>query len=237
MPLSSRRMDIHISEFIEGSKKATGVTVIIDVFRAFSTACYAYDSGASRVIATGSIETAFELKKKYKNSVLAGERDERKIEGFDFGNSPTEIIKSNLSGQTLILTTTAGTNGLVNATRSDILLAGSIVNSGATARYINLLNPALVSLVAMGYQAIKTAEEDILCAKMISDILKGGKHDFSERIEELRTTSGSRFFNPLNIDFSPPTDFFLCTMRDRFDFALRAEKMKDGNINLIKMEL
>lgn len=230
-------MDIRIHEFVDGAKKATGVTVIIDVFRAFSTACYAFDSGASRVIATGSVETAFELKKKYKNSVLAGERDEKKVEGFDFGNSPTEIIKANLTGITLILTTTAGTNGLVNATASELLLAGSLVNAGPTARYIRSIEPSFVSLVAMGYRASVSADEDILCAKLISDILKGGTHDFSERIQELRTTSGSRFFNPVNIGFSPPTDFFLCTMVDRFDFALRAEKMTDGNINLIKTEI
>jgi 2-phosphosulfolactate phosphatase len=111
------------------------------------------------------------------------------------------------------------------------------VNAGATARYIRSLKPGAVSLVAMGYRAAISADEDILCAKMISDILKGGSHDFSERIHELRTTSGSRFFNPINIDFSPPTDFFLCTMTDRFDFAIRADKMADGNINLIKTEI
>jgi len=229
-------MDIRILEFTDGAKKATGVTVIIDVFRAFSTACYAFDSAASRVIATGTVEGAFALKKKYRNSVLAGERDEKKIEGFDFGNSPTEIIKADLTGKTVILTTTAGTNGLVNARGADTVLAGSIVNVSATSRYITSMNPSAVSLVAMGYRAMISADEDILCAKMISDILKEGKHDFSERLQELRTTSGSRFFNPLNIDFSPPTDYFLCTMKDRFDFALRAEKMSDGNINLIKTE-
>jgi 2-phosphosulfolactate phosphatase len=230
-------MDIRILEFVEGAKKAVGVTVIIDVFRAFSTACYAFDSGASRVIATGSPEAAFELRKKYTNAVLAGERDEKKIEGFDFGNSPTELIKTNLSGVTVILTTTAGTNGLVNARGADILLAASLVNAGATARYISSMQPSSVSLVAMGYRAVTSADEDILCAKMISDILKGGSHDFSERIQELRTTSGSRFFNPVNINFSPPTDFFLCTMTDRFDFALRADKRSDGNINLMKIEM
>jgi 2-phosphosulfolactate phosphatase len=230
-------MDIRIYEFVDGAKKARGVTVVIDVFRAFSTACYAFDSGASRVIATETVESALKLRKKYRNSVLAGERDEKKIVGFDFGNSPTELLKATLAGTTVILTTTAGTKGLVNATGAEILLAAGIVNVGATAKYIMSQNPSSVSLVAMGYRAMISADEDILCAKMISDILKGGKHDFSERLQELRTTSGSRFFNPLNIDFSPPTDFFLCTMTDRFNFALRAEKMSDGNINLIKSEL
>jgi len=108
-------MQIDIVEFTEGAKSAQGIAVIIDVFRAFSAGCYAYDSGAVRIIATQSIEEAFSLKLKYNNSVLIGERDEKKIEGFDLGNSPTEIIKADLRGKTVIHTTTAGTSGLVNA--------------------------------------------------------------------------------------------------------------------------
>ena len=83
-------MKVEILEFVEGAKKAKGVTVIIDVIRAFSTACYAYDSGAVRFIATSDAARAFELKKSYRHSVLSGERDEKKIEGFDFGNSPAD---------------------------------------------------------------------------------------------------------------------------------------------------
>jgi 2-phosphosulfolactate phosphatase len=230
-------MNIRILEFVSGAQEARGVTVIIDVFRAFSTACYAFDSGAARVIATGTVDAAFGLKKKYKNCVLAGERNEKRIEGFDFGNSPTELIKASLAGTTVILTTTAGTSGLVNATNSEILLAGSIVNAGATAKYINSLKSSEVSLVAMGYRAAISADEDLLCAEIIRDILIGGNTRFSERVSELRNSSGSRFFDSANIDFSPPTDFFLCTMENRFDFALKAEKMSDGNINLIKTEI
>ena len=126
-------MKIEIFEFVSGARKATGVTVIIDVFRAFSVACYTFDSGAVRLIVTDEVQKAFDLKMSYKNAVLTGERGERKIEGFDFGNSPTEIIKTDLSGKTVIQTTTAGTNGLINATNADVLLTGSIVNAGAVA--------------------------------------------------------------------------------------------------------
>ena len=105
-------MKVDILEFVEGARNAKGVAVIIDVFRAFSVACYAVDAGAVRIIATSEVSEAFQLKKKYKNSVLVGERDEKKIEGFDFGNSPTEIIKADLTGKTVIHTTTAGTQGL-----------------------------------------------------------------------------------------------------------------------------
>jgi 2-phosphosulfolactate phosphatase len=229
-------MKIEILEFAAGAKKAGGCAVIIDVFRAFSTACYAFDSGASRVIATSEISKAYTLKKLYHNAVLAGEREEKKIEGFDLGNSPTEIIKTDLHGKTLILTTTAGTNGLLNAINADIVITGSFVNSGAVTRYIKSLNPAQVSLVAMGYRATNSADEDILCAEIIKSGLENIEVDYDERISMLREGSGKRFFDPVNLDFSPPTDYFLCTMLNRFNFILKGEKRADGNIDLMKID-
>src|SRR5664280_2937843 len=161
-------MKVEIAEFVEGARNARGIAVIIDVFRAFSVACYAIDAGAVKIIATSEISSAFKLKKKYKNSVLVGERDEKKIEGFDFGNSPTEVIREDLSGKTVIHTTTAGTQGLTNAFNADAILTGSFVNAGAVVRYIKSIDPDKVSLVAMGYRANCSAEEDLMCAEMIA---------------------------------------------------------------------
>ncbi|HAX94503.1 MAG TPA: 2-phosphosulfolactate phosphatase [Bacteroidales bacterium] len=225
-------MQIEILEFEEGARQARGLTVIIDVFRAFSVECYAVDSGASRIIATGDPDEAFRLKQRYPNSLLAGERNERKIPGFDFGNSPTEIIKCDLSGKTLIHTTTAGTAGLVSAVNADLIITGSLVNASAVSRFIAERRLRHVSLVAMGFRATVSAEEDLLCAEYIKSQLEGREGNFDEKIAGLRHTSGQRFFNPENIDFSPPTDFFLCTMTDRFSFVLKAERRNDGNIDL-----
>jgi 2-phosphosulfolactate phosphatase len=230
-------MKVEILEFAEGAGNARGVAVIIDVFRAFSVACYSYDAGAVRIIATSTPEDAFKLKKKYKNSLLVGERNERKIEGFDFGNSPTEIIKANLEGKTIIHTTTAGTQGLIKAVNADMIIAGSLVNAYATVRYLKSLDPELVSLVAMGYRAAESAEEDLLCAEIIKAGLNNVNEVYEKRISDLKYSSGKRFFIPGNIEFSPPTDYFLCTMVDRFDFALRAEARFDGNIDLIKVDI
>ncbi|MGQ9619874.1 MAG: 2-phosphosulfolactate phosphatase [Bacteroidales bacterium] len=230
-------MKINILEFKKGAEKAEGLTVIIDVFRAFSVSCYAYDSGVSGIIITGSIDEAFRLKSKYRMAVLAGERDEKRIEGFDLGNSPTEILTADLYGKILIHTTTAGTKGLMSAVSASVLLTGSLVNAGAVTEYIKSVNPETVSLVAMGYRGQIRAEEDIICAELITSRLMGINEDFSSRIQQLSKTSGRRFFMPEHIDFSPPTDFFLCTMTDRFNFVLRAVKRLDGNIELIKTEI
>jgi len=230
-------MEIKILEFIQGARDAKGITVIIDVFRAFSTECYAFDSGAVRIIATATPEEAFVLKRKYSNSVLVGERNEKKIDGFDFGNSPTEIIKADLRGMTVIHTTTAGTQGLINAINADMVIAASFVNAGAVADYIKMFNPKIVSLVAMGFRAEISAEEDLLCAELIaSSLVKKSTPDI-DKISGLKNSSGKRFFNPENLDFSPPTDFFLCTMVDKFDFALKATVRTDGNVDIMKVEV
>lgn len=230
-------MKVKILEFIEGAKKADGFAVIIDVFRAFSAGCYAFDAGAERIIATESVENAFQLKKNYINSILIGEREEKKIEGFDLGNSPTEIIKNNLHGKTVIHTTTAGTRGLVNAVKADMVIAGSLVNADAIVRYIKAINPEFVSLVAMGYRGNQSAEEDLLCAEIIAAGLYNKNYISEKRISDLQNTSGKRFFNPDNINFSPPTDFFLCTMINRFNFVMKAVTRFDGNIDLVKIDI
>lgn len=231
------KMKVEILEFVKGARNAKGVAVIIDVFRAFSVACYAVDAGAARIIATAEVSEAFQLKNRYKNSVLVGERDEKKIDGFDFGNSPTEIIKADLSGKTVIHTTTAGTLGLINATKSDTVLTGSFVNAGAIVKYIKSIDPGHVSLVAMGYRANVSAEEDLICAEMIAASLKNESFIPGNRIPDLQNSSGSRFFNPVNIEFSPPTDFFLCTMVNKFGFVLKATRRFDGNVDLMRIDV
>ena len=231
-------MDITVKEFIKGAQEAQGVTVIIDVFRAFSTACYAFDSGIGRLIDVATPAEAFALKDKLKAGVIiAGEQDEKKPQGFDFGNSPTEMLTGNLSGKTMIHCTTAGTRGILSATGATEIIGAGLVNAGAVASYISALHPEKVTLVAMGYRATEPADEDLLCANYIRDLLLGGEPDITRSIRNLRTGSGSRFFKPENLGFSPPTDFFLCTDLNRFNFVLRAIITNAGYAEIIRLDM
>jgi 2-phosphosulfolactate phosphatase len=234
----NHKMIISIKEFIEGAHEAEGVTVIIDVFRAFSTACYAYDNGIKRLIDVATPAEAFALREKLKGeTIIAGEREEMKPDGFDMGNSPTEMLTGDLHGKTMIHCTTAGTNGILRAARATEILGAGLVNAGAVASYISMLNPAKVTLVAMGYRATESAEEDLLCARYISELLRGNEVDITNEINSLRIGSGSRFFNPANLSFSPPTDFFLCTDLNRFNFVLKAVITTPGYAEMIRIDM
>jgi 2-phosphosulfolactate phosphatase len=223
-------MKISILHLTEGAKNAEGLTVVIDVFRAFSLECYLYANGAKLIIPVLEISEALALKEKNPDFLLIGERNEIMVEGFNFGNSPFQIINEDLTGKTIVHSTSAGTRGIINATRATEIITGSFVNAGAIIRYIQKVNPQKVSLVCMGYSAVTKTEEDTLCAEYIYNKLNGLYMDFNKIVNKIRQTSGKRFFDPAKADYCPSEDFNLCLDLDRFDFIIRAEKQQNGLI-------
>ena len=80
-------MNIKMLQLLEGARQATGVTVIIDVFRAFTVEAYAMSSGAKMIIPVGDKQVAYNLKVENPDYILIGERHGKILPGFDYGNS------------------------------------------------------------------------------------------------------------------------------------------------------
>ena len=217
-------MNIRILHMIEGAKQATGVTVIIDVFRAFTVEAYLMNNGAKKVIPVGDKEIAYQYKKEHPDTILVGERHGKILPGFDYGNSPSQIEGIDFQGKTVIHTTSAGTQGLANAKNADIVLTGSLVNAKAIADYIQKQNFQDVSLVCMGLEALSQTEEDNLCAYYIKSLLENEQMDLVEGIERLKVTSGAKFFDPEQQSVFPEPDFYRSTEVDKFNFVLKLEK-------------
>lgn len=213
-----------------------GLAVIIDVFRAFSVACYCMGNGAEKIIPVADIGFAYKLKEKKPDYLLIGERQGKKQPGFDFGNSPASLENEDFTGKTVVQTTSAGTQGIVKAVNADQIIAASLVNAPAVVKYIRAEKPAVVSLVCMGNAGISTAEEDLLCAEYIKNSLENLPYNLQDGINRLKHSNGRRFFDPANSGWAPERDFYLCTDLGRFDFVLRAEK-KPGLLHLIKVSL
>lgn len=230
-------MEVTIHQLIEGARQARGVAVIIDVFRAYSVECYGFAQGLRRIYPVGDMERAYQLKRQHPEFLLCGEREGRKQPGCDFGNSPLEITRHDLTGRTLIHTTSAGTQGLENATGADRLLAASLVNAAATAEYLRQLNPERVSLVCMGLACRRPTDEDTLCAQYIRALLLGLPFDKAQAIETMRQGDGQRFFIPEDQQFAPREDFDLCVQFDRFPFALPVQQDPEGNRYIEPVEM
>ena len=224
-----------ILHLLDGAKKARGLTVIIDVFRAFSLECYLYDLGAALVRPVGSIEDALALHEKIPGSVLVGERRGIKIEGFDFGNSPSQIkaAADRIRGRVVIHTTSAGTQGIINAEAADEILTGSLVNARAVAQYIREHAGETgrpVSIVAMGTSATVPAAEDELCAEYIEAYVnkKEIPPSFEQRRQDLKFLDGKRFFDPSLSEHFPEEDYYMCIDMNAFPFVLRVGKDELG---------
>ncbi len=214
-------MEINILHLIEGAKKARGITVVIDVFRAFSVEAYFFSEGAEKIIPVGDADLAYKLKEEHPEYILAGERHGKILPGFDVGNSPSELIKLDSKSKTVVHTTSAGTQGIANAKGADEILGASLVNARATAEYIKKSGAQVVSLVCMGLEAKAETEEDTLCARYIKSILEGESLDMESEIEDLKRTSGAKFFDKAQNDVFPEADFGMCTELDKFDFVMR----------------
>ena len=179
-------MNIQILQLIDGAKAARGLTVIIDVFRAFSLEAYLLARGADKIIPVGDASLAYQLKKENPHFVLAGERHGAILPGFDLGNSPSQMNGVDVRGKTVVHTTSAGTQGIANAVYADEILSGSLVNARATAGYIRSSGAKEVSLVCMGLEALAPTEEDTLCARYIKSLLEDNSMDLAAEIEKLK---------------------------------------------------
>lgn len=223
-------MKITIDHLSAGAERARGVTVIIDVFRAYTVESYAFSRGIERIYPIASLEGAYELKEQHPDWLLTGERKGMAGQGFDYGNSPSHIEHADLTGKSMIHTTSAGTQGIIAAKDADVILLGALVNARATAEYIRSLQPEQVSLVCMGLENLRPTQEDTACAEYIKAILEGtdAQFDKAATVAMLREGDGARFFWPESQSYSPERDFYLCCEFDKFDFALRVEEDENG---------
>lgn len=222
-------MDIQILQLLEGAELARGLTVIIDVLRAFSLECFLADWGAAELRPVGSLEETFAWRDRDPSVLLVGERGGARCPGFDYGNSPCSILPEAVRGRRVIHTTSAGTQGLTRAIHAEERIAGSLVNAVAVAAYIRQRQPAVVSLVAMGNGGVREAPEDVLCAEYVRSLVLGQPFpDLDARLRALRWRGGEHFFNPDTQGIYPEADFWLCTKRDQFPFVLRAEEDELG---------
>ncbi|NBY40926.1 MAG: 2-phosphosulfolactate phosphatase [Flavobacteriia bacterium] len=110
------------------------IVVVIDVLRATSAICTAFEYGISSIIPVPTVEEAIEYKKK---GYLAGaERKGKIVEGFDFGNSPFSYMKEEFRGKDIVLTTTNGTKSLDVAKDADTVVVGSFLNLNALSLWL-----------------------------------------------------------------------------------------------------
>ena len=151
--------DLHKSEF--------EIIVVIDVLRATSAICTAFDHGVKSIIPVDSIEIAKEYQKK--GYLVGAERQGKIVEGFDFGNSPFSYMSSEIKGKDVVLTTTNGTKAIKLAQDADQVVIGSLLNLDVLCEWLEKQEKNILCLCS-GWQN-KFNLEDTICAGAIAEYL------------------------------------------------------------------
>lgn len=143
--------------------------MVVDVLRATTTIAAALAAGHRRVLCCEEVEGAERL--RGPNRILAGERDNVEIPGFDRGNSP---IGFDGQGGDVVLSTTNGSRAIVaSATRAREVLLASLANLDAV---LESLPDDDVTIVCAGTQG-GMAVEDVYVAGRIVQRLGGARTD------------------------------------------------------------
>lgn len=228
-------MKVVCYSLLEGARAARGVVVVVDVFRAFTCSSLLFSLGVERSIMVATPEEGLAMKRRDPALILVGEVDGIPIEGFDMGNSPSEILRLGrnfFNGKTVVQRTSSGVQGaLVALENADEVLLGSYSLAGVTAEYIEARSPERVSIVAMGWNLKEKAPEDEWCARYLAHLLGACEYDHNEALSEILFHKSTQKFLSRAYPHFPAEDPTLCLQRDIYDFALQARR--EGELVLV----
>jgi 2-phosphosulfolactate phosphatase len=174
-------MRVHVA-FTPDEAASAPTGIVIDVLRATSTIAQALEAGYERVLCVPEIEQARALRAELPDSLVGGERDAVRIDGFDVGASPREFLEAR--ARTLILSTTNGTRSIVTAAeRCDEVLLGSLLNLDAVVAATRERGQD-VAILCAGYKGA-FALDDAYCAGRIVQRLDGERTDAALAAEVL----------------------------------------------------
>lgn len=205
---------------LDKANQANGLVVVIDVLRAFTSAAYAFNGGAEKILPVAGVKEALQLRKRIPGSLIMGEVGGVKPPEFDIGNSPASISKLNLNRKIIIQRTSAGTQGIVLAKNADQLFAASFVVAKATAETIHRLNPEVVSFIITGESMGRDGDEDRACGEYIQKLINDWAADHTAFIHRVGTSSAGRSFLEGENFSGSEKDFELSIQTNIFPFAL-----------------
>ena len=220
-------MEIRLGSLTRDAREAAGTVIVIDVFRAFTTAALAFDQGAAAITLIAEAEDALALYRSGVGEVLLGEVDGKRPPGFDYGNSPYELTGVDLTGKSLVQSTRAGTVGVAAAFAApdtDTIYLGSLVVAAATVQAVRRENPELVTILAMGDQGVVRSDEDEQCALYLRNLLEGREPD-PDALRQLIMAGGAteKFFDPAQPQYHPQ-DVELALQISKYPFAMRVSR-------------
>ncbi len=213
---------------LQNQPAVSGTAVVIDTLRSFTTAAVALSIGARAVYPVEGIAGAISLLGDLPGAVSIGAiGGGDPVEGFDFGNSPSQLQRADLRGKDVVMTTAAGVRGLQRFQRARRLYAASLVCSRATAEAIRAEGADEVCFVITGEWVDRDGDEDVACADYIEALLTGQACDPACFEQRVRDSDFGRRFTAGTWPNLPLADLDLAAQADYFDFAMPVSRADD----------
>ena len=150
------------------------IVVIIDVLRATSAICAAFEHGAEKIIPVATLEQAKAYKEK--GFLVGAERDGSPVDGFNFGNSPFHYMGDHVKGKTIVLTTTNGTQAIEVSKNAYKIVIGSFLNITALCDFLVAENRNIL-LLCSGWKN-KFNLEDAVFAGAVTDEISNRSENY-----------------------------------------------------------
>jgi 2-phosphosulfolactate phosphatase len=145
------------------------IVVVADILRATSCMVTALAYGAKSIIPVKSIEECLAMKQQ--GYLIAAERDGKKVEGFDLGNSPFSYMDKQLQGKTIALTTTNGTQAIKLSENAQEVLVGAFLNLETLCRYLETQTHDIL-LVCAGWKGKVNLEDTLFAGAVVEKLEK-----------------------------------------------------------------
>ena len=154
------------------------IVVVVDVLRATSTMCIAFEKGINKIIPVSTVEEALEYRSTNPEYILAAERNGAPVRGFDFGNSPQAYVNQNMSGKTIVMTTTNGTKSISIAKKDHDVAIGSLLNLDAISKWLIKQNRNVIIFCA-GWKDKINLEDTLFAGALAQNLVDSNLYDNS----------------------------------------------------------
>ena len=158
--------------------KQNHTTVAVDVLRATTAICAAFNAGVEEIVPLDSLEPLQTY--AAKGYLRAAERGGKKIDNAEYGNSPTEYMATDLHGKRMAYSTTNGTVSILRGADADRTLVGCFANIDALTHTLLSERQDLVILCS-GWKNDFSVEDTLfagaLCRKLLASGLYTSQND------------------------------------------------------------
>ncbi len=171
-------MDMELSYFHVADDVPKGfeleTAVVIDVLRATTTIAWALHNGASAIETFADLS---ELKRKANewpasSRILIGERGGKRLEGFDLGNSPVDVLPDVVSGKKLFMSTTNGTRSLQVVRDAKRLFTMALPNREAVAEKLLNEHSENILILGSGWEGSYSLEDSLAAGALAAFLIE-----------------------------------------------------------------